>query len=161
MAEAPGSPPPVDRAGVIERLIAAVKGLTITNVLIIALLLVILAPGYVLYRAINDEQLLDRFLSTYRELPSGETGCVVRNARVRGGADYWGISTSFAAEGQDRYLISVQLNHEPSAKEVESYCQTLNLVVEFMRDPEAESPPFPGTDEPVVRTYEKGRSDDR
>ena len=134
--------------------LTAIKGLTITNVLVIALLIVVLAPAYLLYRAVNDEKLMDRFLSSYREMASQQSGCTLRVARERGSPNQWGISTGFAYQGSDRWMVSVVLDHEPNADEIQSYCATLYLLIDFMRDPAARSPSFPGTDDPVVRQYE-------
>ena len=99
--------------------------------LVIFLLLLMVGPAYVLYRAVNDEELLDRFLSSYREIPS-DTGCTIRVVAERGGPERWAISTGFAFAGADSWQVSVVLDHEPEEKEVESHCATLFLIVEKM-----------------------------
>src|SRR5262245_35164170 len=77
----------------------AVKGLTLTNVIVIAVLLVVAVPTYAVYRALNDEKLLDRLLSEYEETYNAEAGCTVRHGRARGGMDRWGIMAGFASSG--------------------------------------------------------------
>lgn len=155
----PPEPPPNHKEepqvteGRILSLINVVKGLTLSNVLVIVVLITVLVPVYVIYRAINDEQLMDRFLSDFRELGSQQTGCTVRAARPRGGTLVYGISAGFAFQGSDRYLISVALDHPPTPQEVASYCDVLNLIIDYMRDPEGTSPEFPGTNDPIIRTY--------
>jgi hypothetical protein len=133
----------------------------LTNVLVIILLVIVAAPVWVLWKVINDEKLLDRFMSHYAEYPSQTTSCIVRQIKVRGGPEAFGLSTGFASLGQDRYFLSVVTNHVFTPQEEQSYCETLNLLVDFMHDPEAHSPPFPGTNAPVVRQYERGRKGDR
>jgi hypothetical protein len=159
MGVTPPEPPPSN--GKYLGWLNAVKGLTISNALVIILLAMVAVPTYVLWRAINDEKLLDRFLSHYAEYPSQTTSCTVRQIKVRGGPETFALSTGFASQGTDRYFISVVSNHMFNPSEERSYCETLNLLVDFMRDPEARSPPFPGSHEPIVRQYERGQKGDR
>jgi hypothetical protein len=148
-AEPPGLP---DKA---SGWLNAVKGLTITNAVVIVLLALVVIPGYFVWKALNDEKLLDRFLSQYEELGSQHSPCLLRFAQTRGGPKTWGISTGFAYAGSDRYLVAVWINHEPNTEQLVSYCKTLDLIVDFMRDPDGTSPPFPGTNRPVVRQYDR------
>jgi hypothetical protein len=108
----------------------AVKGLTISNVLVIAMLVVVAVPAYFIYRALNDQEILDRFLSNYRELSAQNVACAIREAKYRGGASQWSISTGFAFVGNDRYFIAVALDHQPSNEEMQSFCATLKLIAE-------------------------------
>jgi hypothetical protein len=122
-------PPPSDKyVGWLN----AVKGLTISNVLVIAMLVVIAIPAYLAYRAINDQDLLDRFFSHYKELSSQNVGCTLREARYRGGTMYWAISTGFAYQGADKYIISVILENQPNAEGIASYCEAIKLIADKM-----------------------------
>jgi hypothetical protein len=112
----------------------AVKGLTFTNVLVIGMLVVIAIPTYTLWKALGDDKLLDRFLSTYEELSSQNSGCTVRHMQARGGPDIWGISSGFAYQGEGRWLVSVALPAEPSIEEIMSYCESLKLIADKMLD---------------------------
>lgn len=118
-----------DRA---SRWVGLVKGLTLGNVLIIFLLVVIAVPVYVIYKALGDEKLLDRLMSTYEEMPD-QSGCVVRHVALRGGPDQWGISSGFAVQGSARWFVSVIMDRAPTHEEVESYCEALKLIVDQMR----------------------------
>jgi hypothetical protein len=133
----------------------AVKGLTFANAAVIVMLVIVAVPTYLVYRTINDEKLLDRFMSHYREYSAQQSPCTVREARAQGGTESWGISTGFAYTGSDRYIVSVVMDHMPNNTDINSYCATLNLIVDFMRDPDAESPSFPDTDEPIIRQYKR------
>jgi hypothetical protein len=108
----------------------AVKGLTVSNVLVIALLAVIAVPVYVIYRALEDEKLMDRFMSTYEELGNQQSGCTVRHVQARGGPALWGISTGFAFQGSDRYFVNVALQRQPTDTEIVSYCEALKLIAD-------------------------------
>ena len=118
--------PPPDQGRVLGILNAA-KSLTLFNVLVIALLVLIAIPVYVVYRALSDEALLDRFLSSYREI-SSDTGCTIRVVAERGGPERWSISTGFAASGNDRYTLGVILQQEPTKEEIISYCESIKLI---------------------------------
>lgn len=115
--------------GKVSSLITAVKGLTITNVLVIFLLSLVVVPGYIVYSALNDPTVMDRLLSTYREYPP-HAGCTLREVQQRGSQKLWGMSAGFAFQGTDRWAISVILDHEPTQAERDSYCASLKLLVD-------------------------------
>ena len=119
-------------AGRITSLLTAVKGLTISNVLVIFLLVVIAVPAYTVWRALGDDRLLDRFLSTYKESYVQNVPCVLRQTQVRGGPQRWGISSGFAVMGADRWFVSVVIDHEPTVEEMMSHCETLKLLADTL-----------------------------
>jgi hypothetical protein len=124
----------------------AVKGLTFTNVLVVVFLAVVAVPIYVIYRALDNEKLLDRLMSTYEELSSQNTGCAVRHVQERGGPDLWGVSSGFAFQGADRWFVNVMLAHEPDAEEIHTYCESLKLIADRMleRGDQVHGGPVPG-----------------
>jgi hypothetical protein len=147
----------------IERAANVVKGLSLGNVLVIALLAVIAVPVYVIYRALGDDRLMDRFMSTYEEVSGQQAGCTLRHVKARGGPQLWGISAGFAFAGADRWFVNVVLDHAPSTEEVSSYCESLKLIADRMldrgdqrglpdviqqpgRDPSLHGGPVPGTE---------------
>jgi hypothetical protein len=150
----PQPPPAQDNLGVIGGLASIVKSLSLTNVLIIALLVVIGLPTYVLWRAMNDQSMLNKFLSYYEEIDSDKVSCTLRVASQRGGESFFSISTGFAYQGNDRWTVGVILTHRPDPTELESYCATLNLIVDYMRRPNAKSPTYPNSDEPLIWQYQ-------
>jgi hypothetical protein len=118
--------------GWLANLINASRSLTLTNVLVIAMLVVVAIPAYAVYTALNDPAVLDRFLSSYNEVADEKTDCTIRKARARGGPWLWSISAGFAFQRSDRWAISVVLPAEPNANDIQSYCATLNLIVDKM-----------------------------
>jgi hypothetical protein len=118
--------------GKVSGWLTAIKGLTLTNVLVLALLAIIAAPVYVMYRALNDEKIMDRLMSTYEEMDSQQSGCALRHVKERGGPDLWGVSTGFAFQGSDRWFVNVVLTHEPTNEELLSYCESLKLIADKM-----------------------------
>lgn len=125
------TPPPTE--GRYLNWLNAVKGLTVTNVLVIGMLVMIAIPAYLVYRTLNDAALLDRFLSNYREISGTGIECSVREAQYRGSSRAWGIATGFAFQGSARYMVSVQLDHEPTNEELRSYCEVLKIIADSMR----------------------------
>ena len=111
--------------------LAAVKGLSLTNALVILVLVVALVPAYAAYRLLTDEALLDRFLAAYQVLPTS-TACRLLRARQRGEDYSYAITTGFAFEGQQRWTIGVVLNHMPSDEEMQTNCLLLQTIIDFM-----------------------------
>jgi hypothetical protein len=149
----PGPSPPDNRIGMVGEAVAIVKGMTLTNVLIIALLVVIAIPSYVLYRTMNDDSMLNKFMSFYEEISSDKVSCTMRIGSVRGAPPIYSISTGFAFQGSDRWTVGVIMSHKPNDGELTSYCATLNLIVDYMRRPNAKSPTYPNSDEPLIWRY--------
>ena len=131
MAEPPPPQPPTHDGRIVSWL-NAVKGLTISNVLVIAMLIVVAIPAYLIYRVLNDEQLLDKFLSHYHEYSEQNVGCTLREARTRGGPIFFAVSTGFAYQGRDKYTVSVVLDHQPDNDELVSYCDTVKLIADSL-----------------------------
>ena len=108
---------------------AVVKGLSLNNVLIIALLAVIAVPVYVIYRALNDDAVMDRLMSSYQVIHNA-SGCVLRTVKERGGPQAWSISTGFAFHGTDRWQISVIVDQLPTEEQLVAHCETLKLIAD-------------------------------
>jgi hypothetical protein len=119
--------------GKLERAASVVRSLSLGNVLVIALLVVIAVPTYVVYRALGDEKIMNRLMSTYEEIAS-RGGCTIRHVKARGGPDLWGVSSGFAYQGTDRWFINVLLDHAPSDEEIDGYCASLKLITDRMLD---------------------------
>lgn len=117
--------------GRVVGLIKAAQSLTWSNLAVLAGLAAIAVPVYVVYRAIGDEALLDRLMSTY-EVIDTKQGCLVRHVQERGGPDLWGVSSGFAFQGRDRWYVNVLLEHMPSDDEVAAYCASLKLIADRM-----------------------------
>jgi hypothetical protein len=116
--------------GKLERAAGVVKGLTLGNVLVIALLVVIAVPVYIVWKAVGDDKLMDRLMSTYEEIDQ-DSGCALRHVQARGGPDLWGVSAGFSFSGTDKWYVNVVLDHAPrNQEELLSYCETAKLIVD-------------------------------
>jgi hypothetical protein len=125
--------------------LGAIKGLTISNVLVIALLAVVAVPVYVVYKALSDDKLMDRLMSTY-EVIGTKQGCAVRHVQERGGPGLWGVSSGFAFQGADKWFVNVMLDHAPTDDEIAAYCESLKLIADRMleRGSTIHQGPMPG-----------------
>jgi len=153
MAAPINKPPPENHDGRVFGWLTAVKGLTITNAIVIVMLVLVAIPSYVVYRALDDEKVMDKIMSSYDQLRT-DTSCLVSRFNLRGGAETWAIANGFAYEGRDRWVVSVILDHRPNIDEMRSYCETLKVFVDFLRNPAAgepgnnNTPSIPPTDPP-------------
>jgi hypothetical protein len=146
------TPPAEERVGQIGGLIKTIQSLTLTQVLIIALLVLIAIPSYIAWRVINDESMLTKFTSRYEEITSAYMSCTLRVASVRGGGDTYSISTGLAMQGSDRWQVGVILPRLPPQDSQIAYCATLNLLVDHLRRPDAPEPTMPNG-EPLIWHY--------
>lgn len=133
--------------GKLERAARVVKGLTLSNVLVIALLAVIAVPVFIIWKATSDDKLLDRLLSTYEEMES-RSGCTIRHVQARGGPDLWGVAAGFSFTGADRWYVNVVLDHKPTEEEIVSYCESLKLIADRMLDRNDGGGHDPAVDQP-------------
>lgn len=138
-----------DRQGVVDHAVGVIKGLSLQNVAVIALLFLMAAPAYLAWRVLNDEKLLMVIFSQYAELPLQLSECGVRVAAPRGGKPSWFISNSFAFYSEDRWYVGVNTPVEPTSDRAEEYCKTLSALIAYARDPaHAPQPTFPFTGKP-------------
>src|SRR5262245_62124803 len=131
MAAPPPESPP-QQNGRLLTAVNAIKQLSFTNLLTLFLVLLMGLPTYVIWKALSDDKLMDRLMSTYEEFPDQASGCLLRHVQERGGPDMWGVSTGFAFRGADRWFVSVLLIHQPGNEEFVSYCESLKLIADTM-----------------------------
>lgn len=124
----------------VERILNLLKGLSFGNVLVIFILVMTATAIYIVYRFLNDEALMDKFLSHYEEISAESIPCTLRIGGVRKGSTMYSITTGFAYEGNDRWIVGVHRNSEIKDNEFLKYCEMLQAIVEYLRRPDAPSP---------------------
>ena len=125
-------PPPSE--GKLAAAAAVVKGLSLKNVGIAALLVLIAIPAWLVYQ--NPAGVMDRLMSVYREYPNQISGCTVREVRERGGPDQWSVSAGFAFHGSARWYVAVGLTGtKPTDAEITSHCETLRRIADSLMTP--------------------------
>ncbi len=108
----------------------AAKSLTLTNVLILALLLAVCFPAYVGYRAVNDERLLIHIASSYEEMRYGIGNCSVFKAHARGDDQEFIIRYVFRMDPQGTWYIAIRSATEPTKEEAANRCKLLEKAVQ-------------------------------
>jgi len=135
--------------------VKTLQSVTLTQALVMALLVLIAAPTYLAWRVINDDSMLTKFTSHYEEISNEQMPCTLRIGSVRGGGYSYSITTGFAHQGSDRWTVGVIMARKPDPSEQVSYCATLVLLVDHLRSPNqsAPEPTFPGGDTPMIWHY--------
>jgi hypothetical protein len=136
-------PPPPDR---ISGWIGHIKGLSLTNVLVIITLALVAIPAYLAWRILNDPQLSGFIFSTYEERALAGTDCRVRITSMSGAGPVFNITRPFAYSGEDRWYLGISMPVEPNEVDAGNYCAALGSLIEYARDRSKPSPVFPNTD---------------
>jgi hypothetical protein len=147
-----GPQTPGDRMGLIEKLLEIIKGLTITNIVTLAMLIGLLLPAYLGWRVINDATLMALILSEYRELPA-KTDCQLAKEQPAGTEGTYSLRTPFAERSREVWYISVRVRFEPDEQALNKYCAALQGVVDYLSDPQdTPVPVFPDSTRRIIRT---------
>lgn len=123
----------------LERILNLLKGLSFGNVVVIFILVMTAAAIYTLYRFLNDEILMNKFLSHYEESSNDKIPCTSRIGSKRGGALTYSITTGFAYDGNDRWVIGIHRDAKISKDEFFEYCIALQMFVDYLHRPDAPS----------------------
>lgn len=144
-------PPPInDRVGMIDRMLGVVKGLTYTNVAVLALLLGLFAPLYFGYRMLGDPQLMGAVLNVYSEIDS-PTDCLLSFQQPTGGTGSYIIRATLAERASEVWYVSAKVKFRPDDAAMKAYCTAASAIVDFARDPNNEPvPTYPGTERRIV-----------
>lgn len=143
-------PPRVDRVGMLDRMLNVVKGLTYTNVAIMALLLLLLVPVYLVYRILGDQNLMGAVFNVYSELDA-PTDCLLAFQQPAGGSGAYIVRAVLAERNAEVWYVSVKLRFKPDDQAMTQYCGAATQVVDFANDPNNSPVPiFPGSDRKIV-----------
>jgi hypothetical protein len=144
----------------LQKMLDSVRTLTLSNVLVIALLVVIAIPAYIGWRVLNDPVLMGVVFSQYREYPTkGE--CALIFAQPAGGTGFFAITNAFAERNNEFWSVAVRIKFHPDDEAIDKYCGTLAALIEYARDPNIEpAPTFPGSSrEMFPHARPSGRAD--
>jgi hypothetical protein len=135
--------------GITGQIIEAVKTLTFTNVMVILLFVVGMAPAYLAWRILNDDELRDIVFSSFTSLTVAGLHCSFNVASEIGEEKSWFIAHDFAMAGRDRWYVGVNTLTEPTPEQIEEYCKVLGQLIIYARHRSVDKPLFPG-DEPTI-----------
>lgn len=150
-------------ADLLQKLLDAIKGLTFVNVAVLAALIVLLIPAYLMWRIMNDAALFNAVFSDYTELES-PTDCQLTFQQASGGRGFYLIRLNLAQRSREIYAVSVRLDwpHAPDGEAIRRYCATLEALVAYGRDPlNVPIPHFPGSERNILpHAPPRGEHDD-
>jgi hypothetical protein len=110
--------------------VSAIKSLTLTNVLLLGLLIAVCFPAYVGYRILNDEQLLVHVASSYEEMHYGIGNCTVYRAHARGNEPEFIVRYMFRIDNLGRWYLAIKSNAEPTKEDAAKRCNLLERAVQ-------------------------------
>lgn len=114
-------------------ILEAAKGLTLSNVLIIGLLILISFPAYVAYRVINEERLMNYVASSFEELRFGIGDCGVFRAQIRGEEPEYLVRYTFRFDRLGMWYLAIRGQTEPTKTEAKEKCAALAHTIEESR----------------------------
>lgn len=132
-----------ETASMVSSIIGAVKSLTLTNVLVIFLLIIGIAPAYLAWKILNDEALRAVMFSNFRLVPIPGSNCELREASEIGDDLSWFLTHNFALNGQDRWYVGINIPTKPGSDAIAEYCEVLSNLIIYARDRSIEKPDFP------------------
>lgn len=114
---------------IIRTVVEEAKTLTLTNVLIVGLILLVAFPAYVGYRLLNDERLIIQVSSSFEDLRYGIGDCNVFRAQRKGDeADYL-IRYNFRYDTLGAWYIAIRSTRKPTKEEAKATCTNLVKTV--------------------------------
>lgn len=114
---------------IIRTVVDEAKTLTLTNVLIVALLVVVSFPAYVGYRLLNDERLIIQVSSSYEDMRYGLGDCTVYRAQEKGDKSDFIIRYTFRFDRFGSWYVAIRSQKQPSKEEARSACDILIRTV--------------------------------
>lgn len=109
----------------LEKILEIARSLTLTNVLILALLLIVSFPAYVGYRVLEDNGLRTLVFSDYRFIDTPLKDCVYVHAQPALGENSYLLRYAFDTEGTYVYFTGVRMETELSVDELGKQCDKL------------------------------------
>jgi len=115
--------PPPDRSyiSISERLANIVKSLSLTNILIIALLLLMAIPTYFAWKYMTDEEFRETFRN-HAQIVDKHVPCIVLQGRYYGAQKRHSIFVIYGIEGRNEKIIGVRAPGELTDPEIEEAC---------------------------------------
>jgi hypothetical protein len=116
--------PPPDRSyiSISERLVNIVKSLNLTNILMIAILLLIAVPAYFAWKYLTDEDFRSDFRN-HAQIIDKHVPCIVLQGRYYGAQSRHSIFVVYGIEGRNEKVIGVRAPGTLTDPEIEETCQ--------------------------------------
>jgi len=126
--------PPADRSyiSISERLANIVRSLSLTNVLMIALLLLIAAPAYFAWKFMTDEDFRTDFM-TRAAILDKHVPCIVFEGQRYGSSARQTILVVYGLDGRNEKVIGLRAPGTLSDTEIDATCQKVLALAEELK----------------------------
>jgi hypothetical protein len=119
--------------GKLERAMEMVKTLNLTNILILALIVIIMVPTYFAYRFIADEDFRREFMSTAIVLER-HVPCVVLEGHKYGGIKRHSVLAVYGIDDRFEKLIGLRSPGPMDADEINALCKRVAELANQLKD---------------------------
>jgi len=119
--------------GKVERTVKFIASLNLTNVLIIALIVVIAVPAYFAYRFIADTDFRREFMDTAIILEK-HVPCVVLEGHKWGANKRHSVLAVYGLDGRNEKLIGMRSPEPMSPDEITEMCKRVAAIAAELRD---------------------------
>lgn len=117
----------------ITKLVEGLKTLTLTNVLVFALLVVTSIPAYLLYRIVNDERLLTYVFSSFEIVQTEIEGeCDMVRIVVPPDGDRYFIRDTFLTKGSAVHGVYIRTESKPTPQQMIVLCNLAQRYAEVL-----------------------------
>ena len=127
-------PPSGAYISISERLVNIVRSLTLTNILMIALLVVIAVPAYFAYRFMTDEA-FRRDFGTHAAVLEKNVVCDVFEGQTYGAKTHQSVLIIFGVDGRLEKVVGVRALGKLTDQEIDAACQKVQAMVEKLNQP--------------------------
>jgi hypothetical protein len=115
-----------------EKLLAAIRDLSLTNVLILALIVIIITPTYFAYRFIIDEGFRAEFMNSARWLDR-HVPCLVLESQRSGGVKRHTIGMIYGIEDRFEKMAVIRAPGVLTDSEIQEVCKKVYAMAEEMK----------------------------
>jgi hypothetical protein len=119
--------------GRLERATNVVKSLNLTNILIIALIVLIAVPTYFAYRFISDADFRREFMSTAIILEE-HTPCIVLEGHKYGGIKRHSVLVVYGRDERFEKLVGLRSPAPMDFNEIAEMCKRVGIIAEQLKD---------------------------
>jgi len=121
------------RLGMISGIAELVRGLTVQNMLTLAILVLIAIPSYFAYVFMTDPSFRHEFMSTAHVIDM-EVPCLVISGNVVGLGDKWTVAVGYESRGQMEHMIAIRSpGTSPNITEARTACEIAHTEANMLK----------------------------
>ena len=125
-------PPRRDNVGMVERAFNVVRALNLTNILMLALLIVVAIPAYFAYRFMSDENFRSEFMSHAAVLDK-HVPCIVFEGRRFGSPTRHTILLVYGIDERVEKVVGLRAPGTMTDKEIDETCKKVLVMANELK----------------------------